>query len=439
MASSKEPTAWITVKGARVPIFEGQSKEDAVKEFRERIAKHNQSNQPITQGSKDKAKRDYSSAKKQAKRTERRQDEEGNRKANERLQEAQKKYNDTKEKTGIKSTSFGKKEDAIREKLTNNRARILKASPEERKNIVRENKELQSKLDKMQEQKNIAKNEDEKEKQIARNEAERRALTKHEKLVAQVKDNKRRQEQGIKTKYGAQDHTKLDQHPDIKKMAEDFNRDVWTREGGVRNGELYDKAKAWAKEHNYNEEKAVKAAMKARDDTYVKTHQRINEMANKKYGKNYSDLEDSQRKEIAKSAFEKQTEAGKYDKYKSGYRYENAKTVNVNGNEYKVWSDDTYRGTFAEDKNGNVLPIKQNGYLSNEVSQRKAIANTFKESSFRSKAVKETTKSQKYQGSLSKMNTNQLRDLAVELGADRKKLYGTSKNALISVISNLKK
>jgi hypothetical protein len=36
---------------------------------------------------------------------------------------------------------------------------------------------------------------------------------------------------------------------------------------------------------------------------------------------------------------------------------------------------------------------------------------------------------------LSEMNTNELRDLAVELGFDRKKLYGTSKQALIIMIS----
>lgn len=36
--------------------------------------------------------------------------------------------------------------------------------------------------------------------------------------------------------------------------------------------------------------------------------------------------------------------------------------------------------------------------------------------------------------SLSKMNTNELRDLAAELGADRKKLYGTSKQSLILTI-----
>ena len=41
--------------------------------------------------------------------------------------------------------------------------------------------------------------------------------------------------------------------------------------------------------------------------------------------------------------------------------------------------------------------------------------------------------------SLSRMNTNELRDLAVELGADRKKLYGTSKQSLILTIDRLRK
>lgn len=40
---------------------------------------------------------------------------------------------------------------------------------------------------------------------------------------------------------------------------------------------------------------------------------------------------------------------------------------------------------------------------------------------------------------LSKMNINQLRDLAVELGADRKTLYGTSKTALIVIITKLER
>ena len=41
--------------------------------------------------------------------------------------------------------------------------------------------------------------------------------------------------------------------------------------------------------------------------------------------------------------------------------------------------------------------------------------------------------------SLSKMNTNELREVAISLGADKKRLYGTSRQALIIIISNLKK
>ena len=37
------------------------------------------------------------------------------------------------------------------------------------------------------------------------------------------------------------------------------------------------------------------------------------------------------------------------------------------------------------------------------------------------------------------MNTNQLRELAVELGAEEKTLYGTSKQALIVIVSKLER
>lgn len=37
------------------------------------------------------------------------------------------------------------------------------------------------------------------------------------------------------------------------------------------------------------------------------------------------------------------------------------------------------------------------------------------------------------------MNINQLREYAVKLGADKKKLYGTSRQALLLVISRLER
>ena len=41
--------------------------------------------------------------------------------------------------------------------------------------------------------------------------------------------------------------------------------------------------------------------------------------------------------------------------------------------------------------------------------------------------------------SMSKMNVNELREIAVSLGADRKKLYGTSKTAMMFIIDALKR
>lgn len=40
---------------------------------------------------------------------------------------------------------------------------------------------------------------------------------------------------------------------------------------------------------------------------------------------------------------------------------------------------------------------------------------------------------------ISKMNVNELRELAVSLGADRKKLYGTSRMSLMIIVDQLKK
>ena len=47
------------------------------------------------------------------------------------------------------------------------------------------------------------------------------------------------------------------------------------------------------------------------------------------------------------------------------------------------------------------------------------------------------TASERYQ--MRYMNTNQLRDMAAELGADKKKLYGTSKDTIKNVVYDLLK
>jgi len=88
-------------------------------------------------------------------------------------------------------------------------------------------------------------------------------LSKAEKFHIQMREEKRRREQGIKTKYTSPDHSKLSQHSEIQKIAEAHNEAVWTREGGVANKELYDAADKFAEQHNLPKDKVRKAAMAA--------------------------------------------------------------------------------------------------------------------------------------------------------------------------------
>lgn len=64
----------------------------------------------------------------------------------------------------------------------------------------------------------------------------------------------------------------------------------------------------------------------------------------------------------------------------------NYKITNVQGTEFRVYSDFIARATYAENtETGEVKVIKSSGYLSNDLSIRKAIACCFGLASFRSK------------------------------------------------------
>lgn len=58
-------------------------------------------------------------------------------------------------------------------------------------------------------------------------------------------------------------------------------------------------------------------------------------------------------------------------------------TVKCNGKFYKVWSDFIARGTFAEDENGKINQISFSGYISRDLTVRKAIALHFGLPTFR--------------------------------------------------------
>ena len=61
----------------------------------------------------------------------------------------------------------------------------------------------------------------------------------------------------------------------------------------------------------------------------------------------------------------------------------NVSITTVGGKEYRVWSDFMARGTFAEAEDGTVKQISWGGYITNDLTVRKAIATQFKLDSFR--------------------------------------------------------
>lgn len=50
---------------------------------------------------------------------------------------------------------------------------------------------------------------------------------------------------------------------------------------------------------------------------------------------------------------------------------------------YEVWSDYIARATFAQDQDGIIKRISSSGYIRNDLTVRKAIANAFNVPTFR--------------------------------------------------------
>ena len=68
---------------------------------------------------------------------------------------------------------------------------------------------------------------------------------------------------------------------------------------------------------------------------------------------------------------------------KYSYEHANECTTTVQGETFTVWDNYLYRGTFAQNEAGEVRQIKSNGYISNDLNVRKAIAAAFNIKSFR--------------------------------------------------------
>lgn len=61
----------------------------------------------------------------------------------------------------------------------------------------------------------------------------------------------------------------------------------------------------------------------------------------------------------------------------------NERATTVNGETYTARDNCKHRGTFAMNEAGEAKAIKSNGYLSNDLATRKAIAASFNPKSFR--------------------------------------------------------
>lgn len=65
------------------------------------------------------------------------------------------------------------------------------------------------------------------------------------------------------------------------------------------------------------------------------------------------------------------------------YEHANEATTTVAGGTYIVWDNYTKRGTFAQNEAGEVKQIKYSGYVSKDLSVRKAIQAAFNLDTFR--------------------------------------------------------
>lgn len=248
---AREVKQWITVNGVHVPIFEGQSKEEAVKQAISR----QKSTGPISKATRGKkivehAKKatEYASAVARRELAEKNYENAKKSGAEDRIRTMDRAldYAKDREKQKYRETAKAyRRADEAREKKAYDEVKFGKKNPNTKK------EEQQKQMGPLEKE----------ARKLADNPSGK--LSKSEKFHMQMREAQRRREQGIPIKYGTPDHSKLSQHSEIQKIAEAHNEAVWTREGGVANKELYDAADKFAEQHNLPKDKVRKAAMAA--------------------------------------------------------------------------------------------------------------------------------------------------------------------------------
>lgn len=222
--ADKKVTGWFTMNGKHIPVFEGESKKDAVK----RSISNGREHQPVSKGHTEKKWKEFEDASRKAE-----------------IMHADIDAPKYRKKEIDKAKEYDK---AVEQKRKNGEitsVKIKKKSIDE-KPMGKFEKEIRDELG-----------------------HPTGKLTKGMKSYIQIKEEERRYNEGIKTKWGATDHSKLSQHSEIQKMADDHIEKIYTREGGVKNQELVDEADKFAKANNLNVTKVRDAAMKAMNEKYV--------------------------------------------------------------------------------------------------------------------------------------------------------------------------
>lgn len=154
-------------------------------------------------------------------------------------------------------------------------------------------------------------------------------LRKSEKNYIQMEEEKRRRKEGIETKYRSGDHSKLSQHSEIQKMADEHIKKIWTQKGGVKLGELYDEADKFAEKNNFDKNKVRDAAFQVMAQKHVESVKLKDEGKDPLQGvkdrekarqnninKTISDNDDLKEKQIAQNKAQRDKLNGKEEKKK---------------------------------------------------------------------------------------------------------------------------
>lgn len=266
----REIERWITVHGARVPIFKGQSVEEAIRESvgKRGTGKKHADEKKIAEAHKEWEKSQYGSFKPGARLT-------GIDNAKDRV--------DTLKKE-LKKHPDDMHTQEIKNALAKAQAAYNKFKKGEDGYSDKENFKTAKEWDAQEKQ--AAKKADAGiETPVGNTHSKRSLERKNARSYAEMQEEKRRREAGEQKNFGKKDFSHLSEHSAIQKMAEEHVDKIMNRPGGAANKELYDAADKFAEKYGLDKKKVEEAAFKAMNEKHVEAlRAREKQAANKTDG-----------------------------------------------------------------------------------------------------------------------------------------------------------